>query len=71
MTHIRINKKANKYFVTIDEYPEISFTEKTYKAARDKAVELAKAEIAKDIIPMAPEEDDMPSKVKIGFGFAA
>lgn len=69
MASIWIREIGKTFAVTVDEFPEISFTEKTYDKARDKAVKLVKAEIAKNLPEIIEEEDKQSTKVK--FGFAA
>ena len=65
MAHIWIREKNGKCNVTVDEYPEIKFSEKTYEKAVDKAVKFVKAEIDKKF-PKTVEEEENP-KPKIGF----
>jgi len=68
MANIWIKKNGRSFDVTVDEFPEISFTEKTYDKARNRAVELVKAEIQKNV-PQKTEEE--PQTTKVRFGFAA
>ncbi len=65
MIAIRITRTAKRFKVSVDQYPEITFSAKSYEEARDKAVELIKKEFEKN----APlhEEPEKPTKVKLGF----
>ena len=72
MANIRITETRHKKFiVTVDEYPEITFTENSYKAARNKAVELVKEEIAKTIPQKAEEPEEARTTTRVKMGFAA
>ena len=65
MAHIWIRETHGKFNVTVNEYPEIVFSEKTYKKARDKAVKLVKAETEKNMPKMVQDEE--VKKTTIGF----
>ena len=66
MISIRIVEVSAKTFkVSVDQYPEISFSSKSYQEARDKAVELVKKELEKTT-PLH-EEPEKPAKIKLGF----
>ncbi len=67
MANIRIVKENNEYTVTVDEYPQISFSEHTMEKARNKAVRLVKKQIAKEVPATTPKEKEEPRKVKLGF----
>ncbi len=69
MANIRIKEKNRLFTVTVDEYPEIMFSEKTYEKARERAVTLVKEEILKDL-PVI-EEPEEETKKKVAMGFAA
>ena len=65
MAHIWIKETQGKFNVTVNEYPEIAFSEKTYGKARDKAVKLVKAETEKNMPKMVQDEE--VKKTTIGF----
>ncbi len=68
MANIRISRKSRtRYKVTVDEYPDILFEEKSYVSARNKAVEAVKEKIKEEI----PEPAGKEEKKKIAFGIVA
>ena len=68
MANIRIRKTDTKYEVTVDECPDIAFTEQSYKKARDRAVRLVKSRYATK--PAKDEGEEKESR-KVAMGFVA
>ncbi len=67
MTNIWIRERNGRFRVTMDEYPGISFTAKTYLKARNRAISFVKSEMSKDNVVKEEKESERSGKVTMGF----